>query len=184
MDLTGIGVLLIGIAFLVLAIFLARVLNNTASILGGIDKTVEQMPAQLDGILNETGNLIHNSNKTLADVNEKLGTLTPLFHIVGDVGETTRAVSSSLVNVTASMKNKVSSPDEELQNKRLGGIYGTVALAFYAMRKKSDVKKEKPASKRTNLYTEGEQRSFDIQRMQEEAKEAARIGLYSSSDLK
>ena len=33
MDLMGIGVLLIGIALLVLAIYLARVLNNVASIL-------------------------------------------------------------------------------------------------------------------------------------------------------
>lgn len=176
MDLTGIGVLLIGIAFLVLAIFLARVLNHTASILGGIDRTVEQLPAQLDGILNETGNLIHNSNNTLADVNEKLGTLTPLFQIVGDVGETTRAVSSSLVNATASMKTK-GNPNEELQNKRLGGVYGSVALAYYAMRKKNELTKVKPTSKRSTLYTEGEQRSFDIQRMQAEAKEAARNGL-------
>ena len=33
MDLAGIGVLLIGIAFLVLAIYLARVLNNLANVL-------------------------------------------------------------------------------------------------------------------------------------------------------
>ena len=98
MDLVGIGVLLIGIAFLVLAIYFARVLNNLASVISGVDKTVEQLPIQLDKILNESGILLHNSDDTLADVNEKLETLTPYFRIVGDIGESTRTLSSSLVD--------------------------------------------------------------------------------------
>lgn len=141
MDLAGIGVLLIGIAFLVLAIFLARILNQVASVLEGVDKTVEQLPKQLDNILDETSVLIHNSNDTLADVNEKLGTLTPLFHIVGDVGESTRKLSSSLVDVSKSTTKKMGEADEEVQNKRLGGLYGTTALGYYLFRKRKELKK-------------------------------------------
>lgn len=141
MDLTGIGVLLIGIAFLVLAIFLARILNKVAGVLEGVDKTMEQLPKQLDNILDETGELIHNSNDTLADVNEKLGTLTPLFHIVGDVGESSRKLSSALVDVSKSATKKMGSADEEVQNKRLGGIYGSTALGYYLFRKRKESKK-------------------------------------------
>ena len=141
MDLTGIGVLLIGIAFLVLAIYLARILNRFAAILEGIDKTVEQLPKQLDDILDETGKLIHNSNDTLADVNEKLGTLTPLFQIVGDVGESTRTLSSSLVDVSKSATKKMGRADEEVQNKKLGGLYGSTALGYYLFRKRKEMKK-------------------------------------------
>ncbi|HJF32143.1 MAG TPA: DUF948 domain-containing protein [Sporosarcina psychrophila] len=174
MTFTGIGVLLIGIALLVLAIFLARVLNNFASILNGVDKTIEQLPSQLDSILNETGDLIANSNNTLADVNEKLGTLTPLFHIVGDVGESTRTLSSSLVDLTASAKDKMDGADEDKQDKRLGGLYGTAALGFYAMRKKGRIKKKSDVSVGRNLYREGEKRTLAVNRMKEEAKVAAR----------
>lgn len=178
MDLIGIGVLLIGLALLVLAIFLARVLNNFASILNGVDKTIEQLPNQLDSILQETGNLIQNSNNTLADVNEKLGTLSPLFHIVGDVGESTRILSSSLVDLTASAKNKMSEADEDKQDKRLGGLYGTVALGFYAMRKAKGAKKQPGVTLWKNLYSEGEKRTCAIDKMKEEAKEALRNGKY------
>lgn len=164
MDFSGIGVLLIGIAILVLAIFFAKVLNNIASILGGIDKTVEQLPKQLDTILNETGNLIHNSNDTLADVNEKLGTLTPFFHIVGDVGESTRTLSSALVDVTKSRAEKKSDGDVAVQNKRLGGIYGSTALGYYLFGKRKGMKKSK-------LFTEGEKRASEIKEINEAVRE-------------
>ena len=141
MDLTGIGVLLIGIAFLVLAIFMARILNKVAGVLEGVEKTVEQLPKQLDNILGETGELIHNSNDTLSDVNEKLGTLTPLFQIVGDVGESTRKLSSSLVDVSKSATKKMGSAGEEVQNKRVGGLYGSTALGYYLFSKRKELKK-------------------------------------------
>lgn len=140
MDLTGIGVLLIGIAILILAIFFARILNNIASILGGVDKTVEQLPKQLDNMFDETGKLLSNSNNTLSDVNEKLGTLTPLFHVVGDVGESTRRLSSKLVDVSKSTKSKLDTADPTEQKTKLGGLYGSTALGFYLFRKRKESK--------------------------------------------
>lgn len=141
MDLTGIGILLMGIAFLVLAIFLARILSKVAGVLEGVERSVKQLPEQLDNILNETGTLIHNSNDTLSDVNEKLGTLTPLFYIVGDVGEATRTLSSSLVDVSKSASKKLDVVDETVKNKKLGGLYGSTALGYYLLQKRKEVKK-------------------------------------------
>lgn len=181
MSMTGIGVLLIGIAFLILSIYLARVLNNTALILEGVGRTVEQLPNQLDNVLNETGRMIENSNDTLADVNEKLGTLTPLFHIVGDVGESTRKFASSVNDFAGSVKKKTDSVDEETRNKRIGGIYGSAALAFYTIRKSKERKKGS-LKRPSQVYSSGEQRAFDIDRMKEEAKEAAREGKYIHND--
>lgn len=171
MDLTGLGVLLIGLAFLVLAIFLARVLNSFSNVLGGVEKTLDQLPNQLDGILNETGNLIHQGNNTLTDVNEKLGTLTPLFHIVGDVGETTRTFSSSLVDITAAMKKKrdLEVTDETTENKRLGGLYGSTALSYYLFKKRNFFKFNKKSTPTSNLYLEGERRSKEIDTIKKEA---------------
>lgn len=168
MDLTGIGVLLIGIALLVLAIFFARVLNNLANVIGGIDKTIEQVPHQMDQLLNETNHLIHNSNDTLADVNEKLGTLTPYFHIVGDLGESTRTLTSSLADVTATAKNKLDAADETMQNKRLGGVYGTMALSYYLWKKRKEFKTDMPPKSKNKLYRAGEIRALELEHMKEE----------------
>ncbi|WP_438318615.1 DUF948 domain-containing protein [Sporosarcina sp. FA9] len=167
MDLSGIGVLLIGIAFLVLAIFLARVLNNIAGVLNGVGKTVEQLPNQLDSIFTETGNLIHNSNDTLADVNEKLGTLTPIFHIVGDVGESTRKLSSALVDATASTTKKWNDTDFEVKNKRIGGIYGLTTLGYYLFGKRKEFNT-------TSFYKEGKVRANELKQLKAEAREEAK----------
>lgn len=168
MDLTGFGVLLIGISFLLLAIYLSRVLNSFSNVMTGVEKTMDQLPSQLDDILNETGNLIHHSNDTLADVNEKLETLTPLFQIVGDVGESTRTLSSSLVDVTKAIKKKKgnSVADELTENKRLGGLYGTTALGYYLLLKRKELSKGK---NRSNLYEAGKQRSTEIKEIKTEA---------------
>lgn len=170
MDLMGIGVLLIGVAFLVLAIYVARVLNNLANVIGGVDKTVEQLPEQLDNILNETGNLIHHSNATLSDVNEKLGTLTPLFHIVGDIGESTRTLSSSLVDVTKSAKKKMDKTDPAVQNKRLGGVYGSVALSYYLYQNRKELKKGFGKKSETKLYMAGERKALALEEMKADTR--------------
>lgn len=168
MDLIGIGVLLMGIACLVLAIYVARVLNNVANVIGGIDKTVEQLPDQLDNVLNETGNLIHHSNATLSDVNEKLGTLTPLFHIVGDIGESTRTLTSSLVDVTKSTKKKMDKTDPALQKKRLGGLYGSLALSYYLYQNRQELKKG-IMRKDNRLYKAGERKALALRQMEADA---------------
>ncbi|MEK3934588.1 DUF948 domain-containing protein [Sporosarcina sp. FSL W7-1349] len=181
MGLTGVGVLLLGAGFLVLAIFIAKVLNHFSSILEGVNETVDRLPDQLDEVLAETSEMIRHSNDTLADVNEKLGTLTPLFHVAGDVGETTRKLSSSLVDVAEAAKSKVVDIDEEKRNKRLGGLYGTAALGLYAARKRKEAKSGGLKRPR-NLMATGEEKAFDIARMKAEAKEAAREGKYIVQD--
>lgn len=175
MSLTGIGVLLIGIAFLILSIYIARVLISTATIIKGVGRTVEQLPEQLDDILNETGQMLQNTNATLADVNEKLGTLTPLFYIAEDVGETTIKLTSSINDFSSSIKKKTESTEEETRNKRLGGVYGAAALALYAIRS-GNKRNDDDINRLSKFYIDGEQRAFDIDRMKEEAEEAARKG--------
>lgn len=143
MTLVGIGVLMIGIAFIVLAIFLGHVLNNLAGVLGGLDKTVQKLPDQLDGIFKETGNMISETNNALADVNDKMKQLSPLFYIAGDLGNVTRKFSSSLVDATESIKAKTEGAKEVSGENKLGGAYGTFALGYYWLKKRQEIKKAK-----------------------------------------
>ncbi|PAV27859.1 general stress protein [Virgibacillus profundi] len=150
MDLAGIGVIIIGVAFLVLAIFIAHTLNNLAGVLKGIEKTVDRLPKQLDDVLKETGDLIGESNHTIADVNDKLKQLSPLFYIVGDVGNVTRRFSSSLVDVTETLKKKTTDTNEITKENNLGGLYGSFALGYYMMKKRRQMKQENAEGASTN----------------------------------
>src|SRR5699024_12192416 len=67
---------------------------------------VGKLPNQLDDMFKETGQLIHESNQTIADVNHKLEQLSPLFYVVGDVGKVTHKFSSSLVDFTQSLQER------------------------------------------------------------------------------
>lgn len=143
MTLTGVGVIIIGIALLIIAIFVAHALNNLAGVLRGVEKTVDNLPDQLDDIFKETGQLIGESNQTLADVNTKLEQLSPLFYIVGDVGNVTRRFSSSLVDVTESFKTRTEEGKDLAEDNQLGGLYGGFALGYYWLKKRKQMKQEK-----------------------------------------
>ncbi|KGX91929.1 general stress protein [Pontibacillus halophilus JSM 076056 = DSM 19796] len=143
MDWLGIGVFIIGLAFAIGSIFLARVLNNLAEVLKGVNKTVDQLPEQLDSVMGQTSEVLTNGNQTLADVNEKLHALSPLFYIVGDVGETSRKLSSSLVDVTASMKKNTSRGRNVLDEKQLKGLYSALAFGYYLNQRRKDMKAAK-----------------------------------------
>ncbi|WP_010529089.1 DUF948 domain-containing protein [Lentibacillus jeotgali] len=112
MSLTGIGVVLIGIAFLVIAVYAAWTLNNLANVLRGIEKTVEQMPQQLDDIFRETGQMLNHTNVTISEVNDKLHTLSPLFYMVNDVGEMSRKLTTPLARFSMNKRQKTDSKSE------------------------------------------------------------------------
>lgn len=152
MTLVGVGVLLIGIAFVILAFFIGNVLNNLAGVLGGIDKTMQQLPEQLDDIFKETGNMIEEGNNSLADVNDKLEQLSPLFYIVGDVGNVTRKFTSSLVDVTESVKSKTDGAKDVTEKNDLGGVYGSFALGYYWLKKRKQQKRAKREGETSNGY--------------------------------
>lgn len=126
MMLLEIGVLLIGIAFFIVAIFVSYALNNLAGVLRGVEKTVEQVPEQMNAMVTETTGLIKESNYTLEDINDKMKQLSPLFYVVGDVGNVTRKFSASLVKVTESVNEKSENTADEMQSKRLSNSFGKV----------------------------------------------------------
>lgn len=140
MDYLGIGVFIIGIAFAIVSIFLIKALNNLANVLGGVRKTVDQLPDQLDSVMKETSNVLNNSNDTLADVNEKIRALSPLFYIVGDIGESSRKLTSSLVDMTHSVKQSTFEGEQKINEEGWRGVYGALALTYYLSQKRKALK--------------------------------------------
>lgn len=137
---SGIALLIIAIAFAVLVIFLARVLSNLTKTLNGVNETVDKLPEQLDQVMNQSELILHNSNETILDVNEKLHSLSPLFYIVGDAGEASRKLTSSLVDMTAGMKRSSTEGKGKVNEQALGGLYGSLALGYYMYQKRQAIK--------------------------------------------
>ena len=63
-------------------------------------------------------------------MNDKLKQLSPLFYAVGDVGKITNTLTSSLVQVTDTIKTKTSDTGE-----KGGGLFSTFAMAYYWFKK-------------------------------------------------
>ncbi|WP_226581965.1 DUF948 domain-containing protein [Halobacillus litoralis] len=140
MDYLGIGVLIIGIAFAIVSIFLIKALNNLAGVLSGVQTTVDQLPDQLDTVIKETSGVLHTSNETLADVNEKMKAISPLFYIVGDIGESSRKLTSSLVDMTQSLKETTHEGEQKINEEGWRGIYGAIAMTYYFSQKRKALK--------------------------------------------
>ncbi|MDA3129229.1 DUF948 domain-containing protein [Aliibacillus thermotolerans] len=146
MDLIGISILIIAIAFAVLTVFIINVLNRLSNILENTNKTIEKLPEQLDGMLKETEVVIHNSNETILDLNEKLHALNPIFYMIADAGEASRKLSSSLVDVTNTIKKSSEKGKEVTKEKDLSGIYGLLSFVYFMYQKRQtlkDIKKGK-----------------------------------------
>ncbi|QQK77016.1 DUF948 domain-containing protein [Salicibibacter cibarius] len=137
MDLLGIAALIFAIAFAVLVVFLAKALGNLANVLSKTEVTIGKLPDQLDEITRETGTVLHNTNETILDVNEKVANLNPFFAMIGDAGEASRRLSSSLVDITESMKNRSQEATDTSHQKGLSGFYGLAAFIYFLNQKRN-----------------------------------------------
>lgn len=70
-TLGGIAGLIAALAFVVLVVFLARVLSNVNRTLGSVANTTENLERQLDGITMEVTALLHKTNRLVDNVEEK-----------------------------------------------------------------------------------------------------------------
>lgn len=140
MDLIGISLLIIAIAFAVLIVFVINVLNRLSNVLENTNKTIEKLPEQIDGMLKETEMVIHHSNDTILDLNEKLRALNPVFHMIADAGEASRKLSSSLVDVTETMKRTSEKGKEVTKEKDFSGIFGLLSFAYFLYQKRQSLK--------------------------------------------
>ena len=54
--------------------------------------------------------------------------------------------------------------------KELGGIYGSIALGYYLLQKRRELKKEAPLNNRGKLYKAGEIRALELAHIKKEVQ--------------
>ena len=147
MDWLGIGVLIIGVALLILVIFLIKPLNKLAGVLDNLQQTTDSLPNILTEITGQTTTILHTGNETIGNVNNQVKGFQPLFEIVRDVGEASQQLTATALEKTMSLKQNTSAATEFLQRKRYEGLFGLLSVFFYLSQRKKDIKNALPESK-------------------------------------
>lgn len=136
MDWLGIGVFILSIGFAIMVFYLIPVFKNLSKTLGATADTITSTEKELEKITNETTVMLHTSNETLANVNDKLGKLDPLFDVMNDAGKSAHHFTSSLVRVIGTKAEKTSEGTEILDRHNLEGIMRGAAFIYYLTKRK------------------------------------------------
>ncbi|PAV27856.1 hypothetical protein CIL05_19435 [Virgibacillus profundi] len=143
MDWLGIGVLVIGVALLVLVILLIKPLNKLAGVFANLQKTTDELPQTVVDVTSQAKEAIGAGTDTLKQINTQLKELSPLFYIVGDVGRATNQMSSSMVDAVTKMESKTTAANDLTHRKNLEGLYGALTLGFFIFQKSRELAKER-----------------------------------------
>ncbi|WP_245831860.1 DUF948 domain-containing protein [Oceanobacillus senegalensis] len=131
----GIGVLVIGVALLLLTFVLIKPLLKLSGVLGSLQKTTDTLPKAVEGITTQTKEVIGTGTQTLNQINAQVKELSPMFNIVGDIGRATNQLSSSIVQKMEHLKEKTVTSKEVSTSKNLKGFYGLIALVYLLLKK-------------------------------------------------
>lgn len=140
MDWLDLGILIIGVAFLLLVIVLIKPLSKLAILLTSVQKTTDHLPEKVSNITTEATTVLKTSNETIAGVHQKMNDMNPVFHIIRDVGEASRQLTSTAVEKTIAFKQQTSDAKDFTDRKKYEGLYGLLSLLFYFSQKKDALK--------------------------------------------
>lgn len=128
MDWLGIGVTVIGVAFLVLVIVLIKPLNKLAGVLGGLQTTTDNLPTQVDEMMSQAKDALQTGNDTLSQINTQIKELSPIFHTIGDAGRATNHLSTSIADKVMNVKTDTAEGRSFITKHDLEGLYGLGTL--------------------------------------------------------
>jgi uncharacterized protein YoxC len=103
--LVNIGVFLIAISFLLVAIYVAKLLLRTSTVISTLSSTTSEVEKKLDKMITEMEATIVEMNATAIDIDQKLASTNGLFLAIQDVGDTTATVSGELESRTEKYVN-------------------------------------------------------------------------------
>lgn len=139
----GIGVLIIGVAFFALVILLIKPLKKLADVLSSLQKTTDELPANVNEITTQTKEAITAGKDTLRQVNEQIQELSPIFQIAGNAGRATNQLSASMVDAVMHMKTNTTEANAFTKRNKLEGFYGALTLGYFLFQKSREYRKER-----------------------------------------
>lgn len=101
-----IGVFLMAVSFAIFAMFFAKNLWKISFVAKSVSETARQMETSFEGSLDQVDRVLDNTHATAVDIEVKVNSLNGIFHMVGEVGNTTDVISEELSDLTGSYANE------------------------------------------------------------------------------
>lgn len=140
MDWLGIGVLLLGIAFMVLVIMLIKPLKKISILLENVEKTTKQLPDSFVSITDQTISILKEGNDTIINVNNQVKELRPIFEIVNGIGVASQELTKDALEKTMALKQKTNQAASFTHQKQYEGLFGLLSLFYYISQKKNQLR--------------------------------------------
>jgi uncharacterized protein YoxC len=102
------------IAFLVLVIFLTKVLTSLQTTLDSVARTLTGLESQMQGITLETTQLLHKTNTLAEDLQHKSGNLNTVVDAVKDVGTSISSFNSSIQKVSHKVQAEIDNNQDRI----------------------------------------------------------------------
>ncbi|MFD6441834.1 DUF948 domain-containing protein [Peribacillus sp. NPDC060186] len=102
------------IAFLVLVIFLTKVLTSLQATLDSVARTLTGLESQMQGITLETTQLLHKTNTLAEDLQQKSENLNTVVDAVKDVGTSISSFNSSVQKVSHKVQTEIDNNQERI----------------------------------------------------------------------
>ncbi|MGY4689192.1 DUF948 domain-containing protein [Salibacterium sp. K-3] len=150
MELVYISALIVALSIAVLVIYLIKTLKAAAGTMEKVSTTMERMEKQVEGITNESEQLIQKTNVIADDVQHKTESLNGLFTSLKDVGDSLENVNYSFKDMSDSISRHTRQQSEQVAQ---AVQWGNAAIDLYA--KWQDKKKKKEVNQNDNSYTTG-----------------------------
>lgn len=87
MDLVGISLIIIALAFVALVVFLILVLKKVSETVDEAKKTISILTSDVNVTLYQTNEILAKANVLVEDFNGKVATIDPLFVAIADLSE-------------------------------------------------------------------------------------------------
>lgn len=131
MDLVGLSLLIIALAFVALVVYVILLLKKLTQTVGEAQSTLKVLTTDLDSTLYHTNELLAKANVLVEDVNGKVNTIDPVFSTLADL-----SVSVADLNQQArKFTNKASSGTATIGKVGTAVSVGKVATKLFRGKK-------------------------------------------------
>lgn len=128
-----ISVAVIAVAFVVLVVYIVRVLKTFQETLQSVNKTVERIDGDWEMIREQSVDLLQETKALAADLNQKSRQLDSLFVSVKDVGNSVNQVSSAVAR------------QAERHREQLGNLLAITGFGLETWQKWKEMKRREPS---------------------------------------
>lgn len=128
------------IAFLVLVVFMCRVLSRLVKTVSQLTKSMSSLTKDADNISDQVEQLLDKTNTLMADINEKSQKVEPLFDTIVDLSESV----SDLNEASRGMVSKIAATAKDTSKmKQASTLFSVGKHAFNAINKAKSKKSKK-----------------------------------------